>query len=213
VFGRLGYRRTRMADVATEARLSSGAVYLYVDSKEALFHLVFVYGFGLLGEGVPSIPLAAPPFAETLEVIGTGLRTRAATPRLRAALAEDDPADIRDELVGIIEERYAMTERLWPILAVVERCAIDLPDLEALYFGRRRPAHITQLSSYLEQRAATGHLRVMPDAMVAARLVTEAITWFAWHRREDRDAAAFDDDRARRTVIEFVCSALIRPTP
>ena len=39
--------------------------------------------------------------------------------------------------------------------------------------------------------------------------MTEAITWFAWHRREDRDAHLYEDEAARRTVIEFVCSALM----
>ncbi len=212
VFGRLGYRRTHMADVATQAGVSSGAVYTYVESKEALFHLVFAHAFGQFTEGMPSLPLPTPPFAETLRLIGQGLRKEAATPGLRAALDQGDPGDIEAELTAIIEERYAMIERLWPVLAVIERCAIDLPELEALYFQRGRPSHLAQLTRYLEQRAGGGYLRAMPDAAVAARIVTEAITWFAWHRREDRDARLYDDEAARRTVIEFVCNALMEPT-
>ena len=42
--------------------------------------------------------------------------------------------------------------------------------------------------------------------------MTEAIAWFAWHRREDRDAHLYEDETARRTVIEFVCHALIEPS-
>ncbi len=209
VFGRLGYRRTHMADVATQAGLSSGAVYTYVESKEALFHLVFAHAFGQFAGGVPSLPLATPAFAETLELIGQGLRKSAATPRLRAALDQADPGDVQAELTAIIEERYAMIEQMWPVLAVIERCAVDLPELEALYFQRGRRGHVAQLAKYLEQRAASGHLRTMLDATVAARIVTEAIVWFAWHRREDRDATLYDDERARRTVIQFVCQALI----
>jgi len=212
VFGRLGYRRTHMADVATQAGLSSGAVYSYVESKEALFHLVFAHAFGQFADGVPSLPLATPAFAETLELIGQGLRKAAATPRLRAALDQADPGDVQAELTAIIEERYDMIERMWPVLAVIERCAVDLPDLEALYYQRGRRGHLAQLTKYLEQRAASGHLRTMLDATVAARIVTETIVWFAWHRREDRDAALYDDERARRTVIQFVCCALIGPS-
>jgi len=212
VFGRLGHRRTHMADVATQAGLSSGAVYSYVESKEALFHLVFAHAFGQFADGVPSLPLATPAFAETLELIGQGLRKAAATPRLRAALDQADPGDVQAELTAIIEERYDMIERMWPVLAVIERCAVDLPDLEALYYQRGRRGHLAQLTKYLEQRAASGHLRTMLDATVAARIVTETIVWFAWHRREDRDAALYDDERARRTVIQFVCCALIGPS-
>jgi hypothetical protein len=51
----------------------------------------------------------------------------------------------------------------------------------------------------------------MPDGNIAARLVTETVAWFGWHRRGDRDGAAFDDDVARRTVVEFVCDALVPP--
>jgi AcrR family transcriptional regulator len=211
VFGRLGYRRTHMADVATEAGLSSGAIYSYVQSKEALFHLVFVQAFGRLEDLAPALPLAAPPLADTLKLIADGLRASAATPLLRAALADGAPPDVRAELAGIVGERYRMIERLWPVLAVIERCAIDVPELEDMYFRRGRRGHIGELSRYLEQRRAGGYLRAMPDVTVAARIITEAITWFAWHRREDRDAALYDDDTVLPTIVEFVSDALIEP--
>ncbi|WP_421863941.1 TetR/AcrR family transcriptional regulator [Parvibaculum sp.] len=41
-FTDLGIRRTQMADVARVAGVSSGALYLYVSSKEALFHLAIL---------------------------------------------------------------------------------------------------------------------------------------------------------------------------
>ena len=55
-----------------------------------------------------------------------------------------------------------MIERLWPVLAVIERCAVDLPELEALYFQRGRPGHLAQLVAYLERGQAGGHLRTCP---------------------------------------------------
>lgn len=214
-FGRLGYKRTHVADVAAEARVSAGLVYSYVESKEALFHLVFLYGFGLIdegrGEGLPPLPLTTPQFAKTLEVIATGLRKVGGAPRLRAALDEDNPPDARAELAAIVEERYAFIERLWPLLAVIERSAVDLPDLEDFYFTRGRRAHIDQLGRYVQRRAASGHFRPQADAAVTARLITEAIVWFAWHRREDRDASLYDDDLARGAVVTFVCDALVAP--
>jgi AcrR family transcriptional regulator len=211
VFGHLGYQRTHMAEVAAEAGLSAGAVYTYVESKDALFHLVFAHAFGQFAEGLPPLPLATPPPDETLALIGRGLQRAAATPVLRAARDVADPVDVRAELTGIVEERYDIIDRLWPVLAVIERSAADLPALDEFYFRRARRGHNASLARYLEQRAASGHLRAMPDAAVAARVVTEAVTWFAWHRRDDRDATAYDDAVARRTVIEFVCAALVGP--
>jgi AcrR family transcriptional regulator len=211
VFGRLGYKRTHVADVAAEAGVSAGLVYSYVESKEALFHLVFAYGFGLLGEGLPPLPLQAPAFSDTLGVIAAGLRRRAGTPRLRAALETDDPADVRAELAGIVEERYAVNEALWPLIAVIERSAVDLADLEDFYFTRGRRAHIGQLGRYVQRRVASGHFRPQVDPAITARLVTEAIAWFAWHRHGDRDASLYDDDVTRAAVIAFVCDALVGP--
>ncbi len=211
VFGRLGFKRTHVADVAREAGVSAGLVYSYVESKEALFHLVFVHGFGLLGEGLPPLPLATPPFSDTLAVIAAGLRALGGTPLLRSALDVDEPADVRAELTAIIEERYDLYEPLWPLLGVIERSAVDLPELEDLYFTRGRRGHIAQLDRYVERRAAGGYFRPQVDAAVTARIMTEVITWFGWHRREDRDASRYDDRVARAAIVAFVCDALISP--
>jgi hypothetical protein len=84
-----------------------------------------------------------------------------------------------------------------------------MPELDALWFGAARHGYYAELGEYLERRMASRRLRPMPDVMVAARLVTETVTWFAWHRREGRDSALYDDQTARRTVIEFICAALV----
>ena len=71
-----------MAEVAAEAGMSSGSVFTYVTSKEALFHLVFAYGFGHFDEVLPSLPLATPAPGETFGLIEQGVRkvTRAEAP-------------------------------------------------------------------------------------------------------------------------------------
>src|SRR5262249_25542997 len=204
-FGRVGCRRTRTADVARIAGISSGSVFTYVRSKAALFHLVFLYGFGRLDD--VALPLVAPPVADIVASIEKELR-RIPNPNLRAALATDEPADVRAELRGIVEESYAIFERNWRMLRVIERCAVDIPELEAFYFGSLRGGYFGQLARYLDRRGSAGLLRTMPDSAASARVVSETITWFAWHRREDRDADVYDDDVARETVIAFICAAL-----
>jgi AcrR family transcriptional regulator len=208
VFGHRGYRGTRTADVAAGAGISAGSLFTYVESKEALFHLVFLHGLGLLPERPPVLPLSTPGPGETFALLGRAL-TEVAVPRIRAALADDEPADVAQELRGIVEERYDLIERYWPLLAVIERCAAEMPELEALWFGGARADSYAELGQYLERRMATGLLRSMPGVTVAARVVTESLAWFAWHRHQGRDCALYDDETARRTVIEFVCAALL----
>lgn len=209
-FRRRGYRGTKTADVAAQAGMSSGSIFTYVASKEALFHLVFLHGFGYLSESLPDLPLATPAPGETLALIEQNLR-KVPTPRMRAALNQSAPTDVADELRGIVLERYDMLEQLWPVLAVIERCAAEMPDLEAFYFQRTRTAYFARLAEYLEKRAASGHFRPMYDAAIEARLITESITWFAWKRREGRDAHTYDDGAVRETLVQFVCGAVLAP--
>jgi AcrR family transcriptional regulator len=198
-----------MAEVAAEAGMASGAIYTYVESKETLFHRVLATGFGQTTEILPTLPLTTPATGATLALPRRGLRKLAETPRLRAALNEPEPADVRAELTAIVEQRYDLISRFWPALAVIERSATDVPGLEELFFGRSRQAHFKQLTRYLDRRVASGHLRVTPDAILANRIVSETIVWFAWHRREDRDRAVYDDQAARAGVVQFIVDAMV----
>jgi len=156
--------------------------------------------------------MAGPTPGETVRVIEQGFR-QTPVPRLRAALKEDSPLDVRGELRGIVEERYDMVDNVWPLLAVIERSAVEFPDLEEFYYRRARSGFFARLAQYLEVRASQGYLRAMPDNAVTARLVSETITWFAWKRREGRDARVYDDETVKQTVVEFVCDALVPEGP
>lgn len=208
VFGRRGYRGTRTADVAARAGMSAGSIFTYVESKEALFHLVFLYELDLMPEAPAALPLRTPGPGETIALLQRAL-PKIAVPRIRAALAGDEPADVGRELRGIVEELYEMVERYRPLLEVIQRCAVELPELDAIWFGQVRAGSFADMAQYLERRMGSGRLRPMPDAMVAARLIIESVAWFAWHRHEGRDSGLYDDQTARRTVIEFACAALV----
>src|SRR4051812_20628273 len=67
-FAAIGYRRTRMADVATGAGVSPGLLYSYATGKEALFALVLQRESGVDIHTLP-LPVETPDPAALNRVI------------------------------------------------------------------------------------------------------------------------------------------------
>jgi len=197
-----------MADVAEIAGLSSGSVYTYVDSKEALLHAVLTGFFASPQQTLPELPVTAPPLEVTLEAVRADLAREGAMPTLQAALGADAPDDVRVELTEILEEMYAMTSRLWPVLAVLEECANDIPAVHEFYFGGRR-GHLSRFARYVQARSEVGLLSGFGDPELSAQVAVEALTWHAWHRLEGFDETRFSGPGSQATVIEFVVGALV----
>lgn len=199
-----------MADVASDAGLSAGAIYTYFESKEALFHLVVADGFGNL-KPTSDLPIPTPPFDETLRLIGAGLKEKGATPFLKSALKIASPEDVTSELVAVVLEQYDMVATLSRVLPVIEKCAADLPELDEMYFGRGRRRQLDLLAQYVALRTKGGLFVDFSDAATTAQIITEGVAWSAWKRLEGHDAQRFDDAICRATIAQFVCHALIGP--
>jgi AcrR family transcriptional regulator len=213
VFGAIGYRRARMTDVAAAAGVSAGLLYTYAASKEALFHLVLRREIGVdLSTLALPVPDPGPEAVET--VIRTALREVSRIPTLDAIESVDDPPDARAELVAIIGEHYDNLHRYRRVIRIVERSALDWPDLADRIYVKGRATFVQRFGSYIERRVASGHFTAVPDADVAARYVIEVIAWFANHRHGDRDGALIDDELARTTVVELATRSFVRdPAP
>jgi AcrR family transcriptional regulator len=207
VFIEKGYRRTLMTDIGTELNLSHATLYHCVDSKEALFELAMHYAMDPESVSALQVPLPAPAPGHTLQLLQQWARKNVTFPVLHAALAREDVEDGASELLEIIDERYAFVERNRRLLALIERSALDLPELHALYYQKLRRNDIRQLSQYLERRITAGLLGDVSDIQVATRFIVETIAWFAWHRMADPDSASIQDEQARQTVRELLVDA------
>jgi AcrR family transcriptional regulator len=212
VFTEKGYRRTLMTDVGAELKLSHAMLYHCVDSKEALFELAMLYAMDPDSVSGLQIPLPTPAPGHTLQLLQQWARKNVTFPLLRAAVASTHVEDAQRELLAIIDEHYEFVERYRRLLALIERSAIDLPELFDLYFKKLRRNLFRQYSQYLERRIEAGLLREVPDVQVAARFIAETISWFAWHRHNDPDSATIRDDVARRTVRVLLVEAFA-PAP
>jgi AcrR family transcriptional regulator len=211
VFIQQGYRLTQIADVAARMGIAKGSIYTYVESKEALFELVLRHADREEPALLPdALPFATPPSGATLRTLRVRLSERARFPALAAALARSRVADVRAELDVVLGELYDLLARHRVVIKLIDRCAHDYPELAKLWFSAGRQDALSELERYLDDRTRRGRLRRFEDARVAARLVLETLVFWAVHRHWDAAPQAVDEGASRRTVIEFLISALVK---
>jgi AcrR family transcriptional regulator len=211
VFIAQGYRRTQMGDVADAMGVAKGTVYLYVESKEALFDAVLRHADRPQPLGVPeALPLRTPRPGETLAEVERRLTAAARLPALGAALERARVADIRAELEAVLGELYDLLAAHRTGIKLLDRCALDYPDLAKIWHRGGREGALSLLGRYLDDRTRRGRLRRFEDGAVAARIALETLVFWAVHRHWDPAPQAVDEASARRTVIAFLISALVK---
>lgn len=208
VFLEQGFRRTQMSDVADRMGVAKGTLYLYVESKEALFHAVIRHADRPERVALPeTLPVPTPSPGETLEEV----RKRVADgqlPRLAEALARRRVTDARAELEAILRE-------LWSVLAhhrigikLLDRCAHDHPDLAAVWYSAGREGALALLRAYLEDRIRRGRLAPVSDVAITARTVLETIVFWTVHRHWDPSPQPVTGDAAETAVVSLLLRAL-----
>src|SRR5581483_7238590 len=212
VFIAKGFRRTQMSDVAAQARVSQGTLYNYFESKDALFFLIVERAFADPPPPPPALlPVKTPPFPEVMDRLRNRLMTDLRIAALDHALAH--PAnDVRAEMEAMIREYYELTHRRRIGFDLLERSAVDIPELARLLYVERRRSIIARMTRYLETRIKTGAIRKLPDPPTA-RFIVETIVWFARHRYNTPDSSMITDEAAFATTIDFLLNALLAEHP
>jgi AcrR family transcriptional regulator len=211
VFIAQGYRRTQMGDIAAAMGLAKGTVYLYVESKEALFDIVLRSADAPRPLAPPPrLPVRTPAPGRTLRWVTRRLAEQPASPTLLAALRRPGGARDATELARILGELYEAMARNRTGIKLVDRCAVEYPALAKIWFARGREALLVQLTRYLERGIRAGRLRPVPDPIVAARLIIETLVFWAVHRHWDPSPQPFDPRVAQETVVQMLVGALGR---
>src|SRR5689334_15542516 len=189
VFADKGYRRAQMSDVAREMRVAPGTLYGYVAGKEALFHLVVDRAFTADGHGrAPALPIPNPPPGATLARVRERLAADSALPPLDAALRRARPADARAELEAIVGALYDRIAGAWQGIVMLERSALDWPQLAHVFYVEMRRRLLQRLERYLAARAEAGALAAPPGAGAAAGFVLGTLARVALHPPPDPGA-------------------------
>src|SRR5215831_14377907 len=82
VFAGQGFRQAGISDVSAELGLSHGALYTYVDSKQALLYLALLRTVRPDAVGSLTLPVTAPPAADIVELLDSWMIGQAPTFRV-----------------------------------------------------------------------------------------------------------------------------------
>jgi AcrR family transcriptional regulator len=209
VFIAQGYRRTQMADVAAVLGVAKGTLYLCAESKEALFDAVLRCADAPRPIPLPRVlPIPTPAAGRTLRYVRERLSDQPASSTLRAALAGSRRRTGADLLEPILEEIFDAMARNRTGIKLLDRCAVEYPELAKIWFAEGRLALLGELGAYLEARRRAGQLRAGLDIAVAARLVLETLVFWAVHRHWDPAPQPLDPAMTRQTVIRMLVFAL-----
>jgi AcrR family transcriptional regulator len=211
VFLERGYRRAQIADVANAMQRSPGAIYRYVESKEALFDLVVRAVTQPEWELTDlTLPIPTPESDATLAFLRDVLAREGQIRSLKEAVAKKTVKNPRSEFERIIRELYSQTARYRLGMKLVERSALDYPELAVLWFGEMRGRVLQQFTEYLQLRIEGGLLRPVPDYSATARLIVETVVFFSVHRYQDPFPTPMSDRIAEETVVDNLINAYVK---
>jgi AcrR family transcriptional regulator len=200
-----------MADVAEALGVAKGTVYLYVESKEALFDLACRYADSPESANeLAGFPIRTPRPGATLRFVRDELERYQAFPALGAALSRKRVTDAPGEVRAIVCELYDQLARSRRRIKLIDTSARDYPELAALWFEGARGGLLLRLRDYIESRIAWGVFARVPDVATAARLVLETTVFWAVHRHFESRPEPVTDELARDSVVHFVVRALVR---
>src|SRR5262245_11537314 len=124
VFIERGYAHTQMADVAEAMGIAKGTLYLYVESKDALFDLVVRSADAAHPPTIPpKLPLPTPRPGATLQHVRKRLGTEQPLRSLTAALGRKRATDPRTELTELVRELYHLLHTNRRAIKLMDRSA------------------------------------------------------------------------------------------
>lgn len=207
-FSDLGIRRTQMADVARVAGVSVGTLYLYVASKEALFHLAILKVCACPLTDL-ALPLADSGMEKSAAIFAERAQEMRHWPSLDEALTSTATPNT-ETLRQIGAELYNMLHEARRAIWLVDRCAREIPAFEQLHALDLRARHRDQIARVA--LAVKGKMASpSPAHRLAARLAIETVAWTAMHRLRESAVNAIPDlteQQARETAATSFATIL-----
>jgi len=201
-----GYQRTQMEDVAKALGVSKGTVYLYVESKEALFDLCVRHADApeALVDSTIELPHRSPDARETLDFVQAQLAADKALREMLALLSEDKGKDAARTLERIVRLLYRTLLAHRRSIKLVEAAAQDHPGLSEVWYPNARGQLLQVLLPFVERNIRSGGFRCVSNPAMAARHLIETSTFWAIHRYWDPAPQEFDPDCVEDGLVALV---------
>jgi AcrR family transcriptional regulator len=213
VFTRDGFSSAQVVDIAKKAGLSVGTLYLYADSKQALFELAV--RVSALGADVSrdvdlaTLPLGARGMDATAVLLATAIHRGARWPVLKAALRVIAPRDVDAEIAAIVSELFDLLSRARPLIWLLDRCAWELPQLRDVYLEGVQKPYFGDIARYVRKRRRRPPGSRGENPAAIGRAVVEMVAWMAMHRARQPVALPFDTAAARDACIAIASGGLL----
>lgn len=211
VFCRQGFERTQMADVAKVMGKAVGTVYLYVESKEALFDLVVRDTATEDPAWLDSleVPLPTPAAGSTVEFLHGVFGCKGQWPHLEAALKKSRAEDPHAELEGIVREQYQLMRRHRMGLVLLTRSALEFPGLEEVFVLGLRKRLLVRLERYIDSRVQSGQFRSVENTFATAAVLTQTIAWANHQRPFDPGLKNLDEPAVEEATVAMLVNGLL----
>jgi AcrR family transcriptional regulator len=208
-----GFSSAQVIDIAKKAGLSVGTLYLYADSKQALFELALQAAAPWVDVGrevdLATLPQRARGMDATAALLDDAFRQRVHWPILKAALRGTAPHDVDAEIAAVVGELFDLLSRERSMIELLDRCAWELPQLRDVYVERARVPYFGDLARYVERRRGMPSDGRGEHPAAIGRAVVEMVAWMAMHRTREKAALPFDADAARSACIAVACGGLL----
>ena len=200
-----GFVRTQMDDIAERLGVSKGTIYRSIESKEALFAAVvaladrreLIAPAGLVVSD-DVVAMARTVTADLITAIAALELATIVAERRRIRRADTVGDEIERVTIGL----FAVMRSRRTAIMVLDRCAAELPELAAVWFGDGRYALVDLWAKYLALRATAINTDV--DTAIVARTIVEIIATWAVKMPWDRAPRPYGNDTAR------ACGTMIR---
>lgn len=206
VFIQEGFARARMGQIARRSRSATGTLYLYVESKEALFDLALRRSLEDPAALNPDLPAATPSRDQLLTNFQRCLHAACHLPQLWVALDHRESTDVAGEMEAILREIWHWLARYRRAIQMVRASASDWPGLSQRLEREFHADTVKRLADYLQVKTSSGLLGPLPSPTATAGFLLTTLSASALGlglsgEVSDRVPGALDEDAAIQTLL------------